>query len=86
MDGEQRMTPERACSVTYACAWLHNRACPADADIADIDIPQPDNTPISEEMVVNPTEKARVIAGKAACATYIERLFYRKYEQTLKIK
>ena len=71
--------------MTYACAWLHNRACPADADIADIDMPQPDNIPISEEMVINPTEKARAIAGKAACTTYIEQLFYRN-EQTLKIK
>ena len=67
--------------MTYACAWLHNRACPADTDIDDIDMPQPDKTPISEEMVVNPTERARVVAGKAACPTYIRRLFYRKYEQ-----
>ena len=58
------MTPERACSVTYACAWLHNRACPADADIADIDMPQPDNIPISEEMVVNPTEKPGLLPAK----------------------
>ena len=59
------MTPERACSVTYACAWLHNRACPADADIDDIDVPQPDNTPNSEEMVVNPTERARVVCRQS---------------------
>ena len=78
------MTPESAFSVTYA--RLHDRACSADADIADIDMPQPDNTPISEEMVVNPTEKARVIAGKVTRATYVERIFRHKYEQTYKIK
>ena len=80
------MTPERACSVTYACAWLHNRACPADADFADVNMSQPEDDAIIEEMAVNPTEKARVIAGKAARAAYIEQLFNHKYEKTLKIK
>ena len=61
-------------------------ACPADADFADVDMFQPENDAKLEELAVNPTEKARVIAGKAARAAYIEQLFNRKYEETLKVK